>query len=522
MELDTLTNGLPNESKTIPEDERQELSSREELRIVVDNETSSSATSTTADETTEGDSAARVDDFNRRWQLAREELTAARLRENDLRDEASQLQDTLDNLDTMVSLRQNEVARLEELLADVRQAAEQNAQDSSIAVGKVTDSARVAGDEATGAANTAAEQPAESLAISAGEKATDAQADVVTLVDDTEDSGETRSWNSYFLDNPKQMAVAGIGGLGLLGVLGTMFLRRKQRQDQRNDIDRDMNMDVVINRDLNKNKEKDKDKTIAAANVYLNYGFHEQAEQLLIQATEHNPDNQRYASKLLQTYHAQGNVDAFNHTANDFHQRFGGASNPKWPAISAMGANFDPDNPLYSSTPLTSSRKGGVDSHGPVGTNEHVLVSIKIDGASCDSDDHTQSDNAPTMDYEGGSDLMDKSPIPAVTIDESDLKARDSLSKLTTQSSAVDGGSSIEIPGNNAANQAVDETLEDEFVLAIDGTMSAEELDTMLILAKAYIDMGDKDAAISALGVVVKGGSPKQIEDAKTLFGTIS
>lgn len=50
----------------------------------------------------------------------------------------------------------------------------------------------------------------------------------------------------------------------------------------------------------------------------------------------------------------------------------------------------------------------------------------------------------------------------------------------------------------------------------------ADEMDTMMDLAKAYIDMGDKDSASSALGEIVKSGSPSQVSEAETLLRNIS
>ena len=53
----------------------------------------------------------------------------------------------------------------------------------------------------------------------------------------------------------------------------------------------------------------------------------------------------------------------------------------------------------------------------------------------------------------------------------------------------------------------------------LDGT---DEMDTMMDLAKAYIDMGDKDSASNALGEIVKGGNPEQVSEAETLLRKIS
>jgi len=54
------------------------------------------------------------------------------------------------------------------------------------------------------------------------------------------------------------------------------------------------------------------------------------------------------------------------------------------------------------------------------------------------------------------------------------------------------------------------------------GLDSVDEMDTMMDLAKAYIDMGDNDSASSALDEIVKSGSPQQVSEAETLKRKIS
>jgi pilus assembly protein FimV len=76
-----------------------------------------------------------------------------------------------------------------------------------------------------------------------------------------------------------------------------------------------------------------------------------------------------------------------------------------------------------------------------------------------------------------------------------------------------DSVSDLEIP---------DLTADNDQLLSGDVGTSADEMDTMMDLAKAYIDMGDKDSASSALGEIVKGGSPEQKTEAETLLRKIS
>jgi len=66
---------------------------------------------------------------------------------------------------------------------------------------------------------------------------------------------------------------------------------------------------------------------------------------------------------------------------------------------------------------------------------------------------------------------------------------------------------------------ASDSELLTDNVANIDGS---DEMDTMMDLAKAYIDMGDKDSASSALGEIVKSGNPAQVSEAENLLTKIS
>ena len=59
---------------------------------------------------------------------------------------------------------------------------------------------------------------------------------------------------------------------------------------------------------------------------------------------------------------------------------------------------------------------------------------------------------------------------------------------------------------------------DDEF----DFLSGTDESATKLDLARAYIDMGDKDSASSALGEIVKSGNAEQKTEAETLLRKIS
>ncbi|MBX2882907.1 MAG: hypothetical protein KTR32_23350 [Granulosicoccus sp.] len=341
-------------------------------------------------------------------------------------------------------------------------------------------------------------------------------------------------------------------------------------------------------------EEVNPDDTLAEVDVYLAYGLHGQAEELLDKAVESNPDNVEYANKLLQTYHAQGNATAFHDLAERYHARFGGEQNPEWSSIAAMGQDLQPGHELYSSASDQLSAAGvgigvggvGVGGGSALDEGDFASAESSADLGGISRDFNTGTDND-MFDLSGDqSGLMDQSIDPAMAFDEGDLEATGDFSKITSEIASEDE-SSLEFPGldetGTAANESIkaDDTagtradqleqalnmddgssesaddltldldqlsgdlelessdllnsdlsdmdipeLTSDDELLLDSTSSigesGDEMDTMMDLAKAYIDMGDKDSASSALGEIVKSGSPEQVTEAETLLRKIS
>ena len=72
-----------------------------------------------------------------------------------------------------------------------------------------------------------------------------------------------------------------------------------------------------------------------------------------------------------------------------------------------------------------------------------------------------------------------------------------------------------------AASDMAGTSLDDATTLAGDDTVW-EEASTKLDLARAYMEMGDKEGAREILQEVVGEGGPEQQEDAKKLLATLS
>ena len=759
VDTEVNTDGLSAEARAILDNAREEILNREELRIVADNAPTSTVASATADETGDNN-AERLGEVNRKLQLAREELSSTRLQSDDLSDQAGALQSTAENLDALVSLRQNEIAQLEAQLADARTSSEES--ESAEAVGNAADAVADSADTATESATNAVTDAASELAANAGEagsEAVDAVSDAAASAADAAqgagdqavalltnpaageqesvgnaltEAGETlgeveldtseagasveaaagdvqdaasdvvsadsqsqTTWYQDILNDPKRLMIAGVGAVGLLGVLGTLLFRRKRRDDVDEDelfavgdnaefmdddeasalqaemsnqsedsgfgagvgmaagaaagaaaavggaaaaagssakdaVD-DLGMSgsaddtLDVGSDLGSETQAvtgaisdeglDNDDTISEVDVYLAYGLHGQAEDLLSKAIDRDPNNQQYAQKLLQTLHAQGNGEGFQAASADFHARFGGEANPAWPEIAAMGAELRPGDALYSSAVDSVDSIGNTNKDGTFGDTDFLPAQDDSEGSV--SRDFGSSDIEVDHDSDDESLMMDQSLDPAFAFDEGDLEATGDFSQIADEIAAEDDGS-IDFPGMEtgagiaagaaASNLGGDLSVEDfaddlgsdlaadlpadltsdlsadlsagdllgdaltmddlddvglsadDLTLdldqlsgdleldsaelmnsdlsdldipdltagndtLIDGTGvggASDEMDTMLDLAKAYIDMGDKDSASSALGEIVKSGSPEQVTEAETLLRKIS
>lgn len=716
--VEDIASDLSEDARAILESARNEIQNRDELRIVADNDSTSSNASATSNQTDSEGGASALGEINRQLQLAREELASSRVEGNDLGEQVSELESTGENLDALVSLRQNEVARLESQLEGLRTTQDEAAAEAeALAIAALdvpADVAPVEGDIVVvpeGTEITIAE-PADNALTAAGETLEQVEAFEPEIPEEevipVPVPEVQTAWYQDLLKDPTRLAIAGVGVLGLLG-LGGLLLRRRRKDDDDERLDFDDEVEFIddeeaggLQREIDAEQGKagfaavaggaaaagiaglggedsqpvvaphevsddgddtvrrspvtsgdNKDDTLSEVDVYLAYGLHGQAEEILNKAIEANPDNSEYANKLLATYHAQGNSDGFHRLAEDFHTRFGGDQSSEWPGIAAMGQDLQPGNPLYAIGAETVQSVGIGDFNGP---------KLSDDDFGSSSDDASTSGSisrefgkveADAVDFTADDEesLMDQSIDPGFAFDEGDLEATGDFSEIANELAGEEEGS-IDFDGFGSSETdvealldmptapdvdaseldlaAVAETASDDIDMVdfdagaltgdvpdtgadlfsevddpMDGTMdfgddalsldeldvsnvagaandSSEELDlsavaddltldleqlsgdmdidsaellgdsmgtvgeldmpdlsadndllgtgaegsdemeTMMDLAKAYIDMGDKDSASSALGEIVKSGSPEQVSEAETLLRKIS
>lgn len=85
---------------------------------------------------------------------------------------------------------------------------------------------------------------------------------------------------------------------------------------------------------------------VAEADVYMAYGRDTQAEEILLEALQKDPQRTAIHAKLLEIYANRGSVKQFETLASELYAQTGGVG-AEWEKVAALGAGLDPSNPLY-------------------------------------------------------------------------------------------------------------------------------------------------------------------------------
>lgn len=92
---------------------------------------------------------------------------------------------------------------------------------------------------------------------------------------------------------------------------------------------------------------------VAEADVYMAYGRDAQAEEILLEALQKDPQRTAIHAKLLEIYASRGSLKQFETLASELYAQTGGVG-VEWEKVSALGASLDPANPLYSGAQLSA------------------------------------------------------------------------------------------------------------------------------------------------------------------------
>ena len=354
--------------------------------------------------------------------------------------------------------------------------------------------------------------------------------------------------------------------------------RQQQREEQRQEQRNAASADVAPHHDTGL-----QDDTLTEAEVYLRYGLHGQAEELLTSAIERDPDNQEYHVKLMENYHDQKNSNGFRAAASEFQDRFGATSH--WDKVAQMGRDLDPGDSLYSRATAmdigsaASGTMAGVAATGaaaavatmsndsradegsrPEPAENRFETSDELDdlpddflteGAGLDDTiDPGEEFNLSELEATGQFDSdIEPTSLEDVTLDEIDLAALDDDGTLNLEEVAGEEMSGLDLGAMDFGDTDVDSSLDnltlddadlnslDDITLSMGGGLESDsagdeleaglstrvdEMDTMLDLAKAYIDMGDEKSAVAPLKDIATNGSSAQQREAAELLRKIS
>jgi pilus assembly protein FimV len=264
--------------------------------------------------------------------------------------------------------------------------------------------------------------------------------------------------------------------------------------------------------------------------VYIAYGRDAQAEEILKEAMARDKGRHEIALKLLEIYHARKSATAFETVAKELRSAVG-ENHPLWQKAAAMGAQIDPTNPLYVSAAAGTATFTAMSSSAAAAPQARPDVDFDLNPSSSSGGG---SSAAPSFDLDLDSqrvtpDLATEKPADvdfdldhhsAPSADATSQPAREEKPSFDFDLSGLDfpstkGGESPPAagsPGVDLADLSLDTPSSGE---------GGEAVGTKLELAKAYLEIGDKDGARDILHEVAKEGSAAQKEEAKKLIASL-
>jgi pilus assembly protein FimV len=400
--------------------------------------------------------------LNQQLALATEEAEANKAQSAEFQSQVSELEEQVETMKRLLELKDEALANMQQRLSP----------DTGSAAPEVTAAAE-------------AEQEQVDEALSAAATASDEVEEKMAAVDETGD--KNRGIVNKLMDNP---LLAGLGVLVavLLGGFLWVSTRRKNNTgifDDEITLEKHMASNAasstkqdntppvfeVIDTEQEQRHDSepanDENDPLTEADVYLAYGRIQQAEDVLQAALATSPENNAIRLKLLEVYHAAGNVAAFDREASDFRDGVT-EEDAIWMQVASMGHALSPANDLYRAATLYATESSADSEMEPMDNQQRPP-----DRAVNDAQD---SDLPESIEY---------------TLDESF--------------------------GMADSEGEIDEEDASEGLLS-----TTDEVTTKLDLARAYLDMGDPEGARSILGEVLEEGNDEQKNEAEELISKLA
>jgi pilus assembly protein FimV len=312
---------------------------------------------------------------------------------------------------------------------------------------------------------------------------------------------------------------------------------------------------------------------IAEAEVFLSYGRHAQAEDILKDAIQKSPERYELHLKLLNMYAESSNASAFELLAVELFSQLG-SNSPIWSQVSELGLKVDPDNKLYhrakdanaaavtttdnlsasdfNDAELMDEQYETNESLEPLSFEESEFGVVESESAvelaplNFNPENHISDTSVLDADFE---DVKELQEVEEINFDLSETLTTDEVNTPPIQPVGIDLTAinlnfesiqlnPVEVPSTPIpdafsgdfsnllkvdikpqAKKAVKKLAEDQTQPDLD---DSEFVTTKIELAVAYIDMADKEGALELLNEVLQEGSSAQRERAQVLIDSLS
>ncbi|MET0068831.1 MAG: FimV/HubP family polar landmark protein [Candidatus Thiodiazotropha sp.] len=233
---------------------------------------------------------------------------------------------------------------------------------------------------------------------------------------------------------------------------------------------------------------------LSEADVYIAYGRYQQAEELIKQAMEKNPEREELKHKLAEIYFSAKKSQEFNALAQELHD--GGLEEREpdtWSKIAAMGKELDPSLALFAGA-------AGVATGGVV-SGDDTLGDLGLDIASEPVADDQQQAQA-------------QEPSSDVEIDSMDLSGLESIDEMDSES--LEANLSMDSEFLNKMESGETPPQEED---ALDIDLSDLDMDSNVEEAQQPFDLADieQDSDVSADVTAAGTSDAIELEDSETL-----
>lgn len=372
------------------------------------------------------------------------------------------------------------------------------------------------------------------------------------------------------LENVDPALASGMGALLLVLIIAWVWLRKKSQKQVKADVSPEVTEDLFTqsvadsivgstsflndyapeSTSLIDTHEVD---PIAEAEVFLTYGRHAQAEDILKDAIQKSPDRYELHLKLLEIYAQVKNASAFELLAVELFSILG-SNDPIWTKVSELGLQFDPENKLYHRAKDALLADAEAEPKLVVSDfedadlmEEHVEASKELDVLDFKLDMDTSVDQIPLHANLAPDEAMIAKEADFVIVEETpvDLTSASELSKpLEIDLKGIDlNFESIPQFSDTPVNvNPIPDAFSGDFsnLLKVDivpqstapslklvketkaDVEESADVATKLELAVAYIDMADKEGALELLGEALKEGGPLQRKRAQALIDSLA